>query len=57
MRSPSGGKLDTFKFRVNDIPTKNKVASILKQKYNIDFSTPKKKVDEDIEWLKRDAGY
>ena len=57
IRSPSGAKIDNFKFRVNDTPIRNKVASILKHKYNIDFSTPKKKVDEDIEWLKRDAGY
>jgi len=57
MRSPSGGKLDVFKFRVNDSPTKDKVVRILRQKYNLDFSSNKKETDKDIEWLKRDAGY
>lgn len=57
MRSPSGGKLDVFKFRVNDYPTKNKVLSILQQKYNLNLSKQKQEVDKDIEWLKRDVGY
>lgn len=55
IRDSAGGKIEVFKFRINDKPRQKFIAQTLKHKYGIDFALRDK--DKDIDWLKKDFDF
>jgi len=55
IRDSNGGKIENFKFRMNDKKRLKFIAQTLKHKYGLDFTLSKK--DRDIDWLKKDFDY
>ena len=53
IRDSSGAKMDTFKFKLNDVKLANQILSTLKKKYDLGEG----KKDRDIDWLKRDGSW
>ena len=52
IRDSTGGKIENFKFRMNDKKRQKFIAQTLRHKYDIDLTLSKK--DRDMDWLKHD---
>ena len=55
IRDNTGAKIDSYKFKLDNIKLANQILSTIKKKYGLGSS--EKNIDRDIDWLKKNSSW